>query len=456
MTTTVRQAGLQLDRGEITALAVARQALARIADPAGEGGKAFIRVYEEAALSAALQIDEELHRLGRRRGPLAGITVSIKDLFDVAGEPTLAGSRVRANETAATQDSVVVRRLREAGAVIVGRTNMSEFAYSGLGLNPHYGTPLNPYDRQLGRLPGGSSSGAAVSVSDGMALVAVGTDTGGSVRIPAAFCGLTGFKPTADRILMQGVFPLAPSLDSVGAIGATVDCCAILDAVMTGVEWQPATSLQGVPQRLGVVMDYVTGDMDAHVARAFEHALTALSRSGVLIEEVRFPELAELPAINAKGGFAAYESYRQHEALIASRGADYDPRVASRILRGKAMGKSDYEQLLAHRERFIREASKRFIGFDALVAPTVPMIAPLLADCDDDAEFSRLNLLALRNPTVVNFLDGCALSLPCHRLGEAPVGLMLFQTAHRDQHLLSLARSVERILQFHETGASGR
>jgi aspartyl-tRNA(Asn)/glutamyl-tRNA(Gln) amidotransferase subunit A len=242
----------------------------------------------------------------------------------------------------------------------------------------------------------------------------------------------------------------------VGAIGATVDCCAILDAVMAGADWQLASSLEGAPLRLGVVMDYVTGDMDAHVARAYERALAALSRSGVIIEEVRFPELAELPAINAKGGFPAYESYRHHEALIASRGAEYDPRVASRILRGKAMGESDYEQLLAHRERFIREASKRFTGFDALVAPTVPMIAPLLAGCDDEAEFSRLNLLALRNPTVVNFLDGCAVSLPCHRFGEAPVGLMLFQTAHRDQRLLSLARSVERILQFHETGASGR
>jgi aspartyl-tRNA(Asn)/glutamyl-tRNA(Gln) amidotransferase subunit A len=446
---TVKQASVRLERGEASAQALAREALDRIADPDGQGRRTFLSVHENAALAAAQRVDHEQRRCGRRRGPLAGIPVSVKDLFDEAAEPTPAGSRVLAQSPTAKRDSDVVQRLRAAGAVIVGRTNMTEFAYSGLGINPHYGTPLNPYQRERGRIPGGSSSGAAVSVSDGMALAAVATDTGGSARIPAAFCGLTGFKPTAARISLRGTFPLSPSLDSVGAIGATVECCANLDAVMAGTDWQSPPEAEGAPLRLGMVMDYVDAGMDAQVAHAYERALATLSRRGVRIQPVRFPELLELPGFNAKGGFTAYESYRHHASLIAARAAEYDPRVASRILRGQAMDDADYRQLQAQRMDFIARASRRFEGFDALVAPTVPIVAPLLDECEDEAEYARLNLLALRNPTVVNFLDGCAISLPCHERGDAPVGLMLFQTANRDRALLSLASEVERRLQFH-------
>lgn len=451
--TTVRQAGAQLDRGEVSASMLARQALSKIGDPGGEGSRAFLRVYEGLALNAARQADDELGQQGNRRSLLAGIPVSVKDLFDVAGEVTLAGSLVRAQSPCAQEDATVVQRLRSAGAVIVGRTNMTEFAYSGLGINPHFGTPLNPYDRQNGRIPGGSSSGAAVSVSDGMALAAVATDTGGSARIPAALCGLTGLKPTAARIPIQGTFPLSPSLDSVGAIGATVECCAILDAVMAGSVWQAPGEVDGAQLRLGMVMDYVTADLDAPVSRAYERALAKLSRCGVRIEPVRFPELHELPGFNQKGGFPAYESYRHQAELIGARAREYDPRVATRILRGQAMDASDYRRLQAQRGDFIKRASQRFAGFDALIAPTVPMVAPLLSQCEDDAEFSKLNLLALRNPTVVNFMDGCAISLPCHERGDAPVGLMLFQCAHQDRQLLSLACSIEQLLKFHQPGA---
>ncbi len=223
---TVIQAGAQWASGQTTALALARLALARATDVQGQGGRVFVRLYEASALAQARAVDDNWRRSGARSSPLMGLPVSIKDLFDVAGEVTLAGSRVRADQPPAAQDAAVVQRLRAAGAVIVGRTHMTELAFSGLGLNPHDPVPLNPYDRAQGRIPGGSSSGAAVSVSDGMALAAVATDTGGSARIPAAFCGLTGFKPTAARIPLQGAFALSPTLDSVGSIGATVQCCA--------------------------------------------------------------------------------------------------------------------------------------------------------------------------------------------------------------------------------------
>lgn len=454
--TTVRQAGERLDRGETSAGELARQALARISEPAGEGSRAFLRVYEDRARRAAQQADDALRATGKRCSPLAGIPVSIKDLFDVVGETTLAGSRVRAQAPSAEEDAVIVQRLRAAGAMIVGRTNMTEFAYSGLGINPHYGTPRNPYDRAAGRIPGGSSCGAAVSVSDGMALAAVATDTGGSARIPAAFCGLTGFKPTASRIPLQGAFPLSPSLDSVGAIGTTVECCALLDAVLAGTSWEAPRGTDGASLRLGVVMDYVMEDVDPQVGQAFEKALARLSRCGVRIEPVRFPELLELPGINHQGGFPAYESYRHQADQIAQYANAYDPRVVSRILRGQAMDEADYRRLQEARSDFIRRSHKRFAGFDALIAPTVPMVAPLLADCASDAEYAKLNLLALRNPTIVNFMDGCAISLPCHAPGDAPVGLMLFQPGHQDAQLLSLAWSIDQLLHLHEPRANAR
>ena len=443
---TVRQAGVRLENGQVTAQELTRTALGRIADPLGQGRKAFIRVYEPTALSQARAVDDNWRRIGARSSPLMGLPVSIKDVFDVAGEVTLAGSRVRADQPPALQDSAVVQRLRAAGAVIVGRTHMTEFAFSGLGLNPHYPAPLNPYDRAQGRIPGGSSSGAAVSVSDGMALVAVATDTGGSARIPAAFCGLTGFKPTAARIPQQGAFPLSTTLDSVGSIGATVQCCAALDAVLAGDAWHALGAKLGAPLRLGVVTDYVTADMQPHVAQVYERALASLSHQGVQLVKVPFAELLELPEINHQGGFSAYESWQCHQAMIGQRAAEYDPRVLARIQRGAAITEADYRQLHQQRAAWITRASARFAGVDALVMPTVPIVAPLVSDCDSDAEFARLNLLALRNPSVANFLDGCAISLPCHAPGEAPVGLMLVQTGGQDRALLECAHALEQRL----------
>ncbi len=383
---------------------------------------------------------------GIAASPYAGIPVSIKDLFDVAGEITTAGSRVLATASPAISDAPVIARLRAAGLVIVGRTNMTEFAYSGLGLNPHYGTPRNPYDRDAGRIPGGSSSGAAISVCDGMAAAGLGTDTGGSCRIPAALTGTVGWKPTAKRIPLVGALPLATSLDSIGGIAPSVSCCAIMDAILAG---EPLLAPQAFPLkglRLAVPQSLVMEDVDSTVATAFARALATLSSGGALVQDIALKELLELPAINAKGGFPAAEAYAWHRHLLASKGADYDPRVKVRIEKGVQQSAADYIDLCAARKDFMRRVDALCSPFDALILPTVPIVAPTIGELADDQEYGRVNLLMLRNPTVVNFLDGCAISIPCHVPGEAPVGLMLVGRHGADHRLFSIALAMEKLL----------
>ncbi|MGB8433467.1 MAG: amidase, partial [Burkholderiales bacterium] len=415
----------RLAHGETTSATLVREAHERAVDPHGEGARVFTRLYTERAIREAEEWDAK-RRAGAPLPPLAGLPISIKDLFDVAGETTLAGSKVLAAHAPATLDAEVVARLRRAGAVIIGKTNMTEFAFSGLGLNPHFGTPLNPWDRATRRIPGGSSSGAAVSVTDGMAAAGIGTDTGGSVRIPAALCGLTGFKPTARRVPLDGAVPLSTSLDSIGPLAPTVACCALLDAVLAGETPRPLEPMDARGLRLGLPQRYVLEDMDPTVAHTFERAVRRLADAGVQITEIAFAELDELPSINAKGGFAAAEAWAWHRDLIERAGDQYDPRVAARIRRGSLVTESEVAALHRKRADFQERALAVAAPFDALALPTVPIVAPQLAPLEsDDTEFARVNILVLRNPTVGNFLDWCGLSLPCHAPGAAPVGLML-------------------------------
>ena len=324
-----------LASGRSTSQALVEEALARIDDPDGEGARAFIKVYRQAAMDSA-KASDRARANGVVPSPLAGIPVSIKDLCDVAGEVTLAGSIVRRDAAPALQDAPVLARLRAAGAIIMGRTNMVEFAMGTPGTNAHYGTPKNPWDRATGRIPGGSTSGGAVSVSDGMAAVALGTDTAGSVRVPSALCGLTGFKPTARRVTDQGIFPLARSLDSVGPLAPSVACCALVDAIFAG-EAPPALEampLQGL--RLAVPRHLVLEDMDDVVAAYFQAALSKLSAAGALVTDIDFAELARLPAINRIGGFSTAEAYALHRETLARAREQYDPNVAGRIQMGDA------------------------------------------------------------------------------------------------------------------------
>lgn len=441
---TVLDLAAELDAGKTTSRELVEEALARIADPAGEGRRSFVKVYTEQARQAA-DAQDGLRRAGYKPSPLAGLPVSIKDLFDVSGERTLAGSKALDDAPPALRDAVIVARLKAAGAVIIGRTNMTEFAFSGVGINPHYGTPGNPWDRR--RIPGGSSSGAAVAVADGQCVVAIGTDTGGSVRIPAALCGVAGFKPTQHRIPCTGAVPLSTTLDSVGPLANSIACCALADAVLAGAAPIVPEALDLAGLRLAVPRgSFLLDALDADVNAAFERALAALARAGVRIEDVALPELADYASINAKGGFSPPEAYAWHAPLIARRGADYDPRVRQRIARGAEMGAPDYVRLIEDRARFIARIDARLAEYDAFAAPTVAAIAPPIAAFADDAEFFRLNSRILRNTSVVNFLDRCAATLPIAQTGGAPVGLMLVGPHDGDGRLLATALAVEAAL----------
>lgn len=440
---TIRELAADLAAGRTTSVELVERALARIADHRRDGGTAYISVDETAARAAA-RASDAARAAGYVPSPLAGLPVSIKDLFDVAGQVTAAGSKALADAPPAAADAPAVARLRAAGAVLLGRTNMSEFAFSGLGLNPHYGTPRTPFD--VARLAGGSSSGGAVSVALDMAVAALGTDTGGSIRIPAAFCGLTGFKPTARRVSLDGAVPLSRSLDSAGPIARSVDCCAIVDGILFG----DALDTQALPLaglRFGVTADFVGADLDGEVENAFDAALQTLQRAGARIERFAFPELLELPGINSRGGLVAAEAYAWHRDLMERKEAAYDPRVAARVQRGRLLSAADYLDLLDARRRMIAAARQRLRGFDAWLMPAVAVTPPLLAPLEsDDAAFFATNALVLRNPTAINFLDGCALSVPCGRPGALPVGLGICGLAGQDAKILQVGRAVEAAL----------
>jgi aspartyl-tRNA(Asn)/glutamyl-tRNA(Gln) amidotransferase subunit A len=440
---TVLGLAADLAAGRTSSRDLVEEALARIADPAGEGARTFVKVYTDSARAAA-DAQDRLRRAGYVASPLAGLPVSIKDLFDVAGEQSLAGSKALDDQPPASRDCPVVARLRAGGAVLIGRTNMTEFAFSGVGINPHYGTPGNPHDRAL--IPGGSSSGAAVSVGDGQAVVAIGTDTGGSVRLPAALCGLAGFKPTQYRISRDGVVPLSTTLDSIGPLANSVACCAIADAVMAGEEPAAPEPVPAEAMRLAVPQSFVFDDLTPDVASAFAAACTALSRAGARVVDLKLPEFDKVPAANAAGGFAPIEAYAWHKKLIERRGREYDQRVRARIERAAGMSAVDYIELCAARRDLIARVAARTAGFDALLMPTVTMSAPPIAAFEKDDDYRHLNAALLRNTSVINFLDGCAATIPIQPPGAAPVGLMIVGGHGTDRHLLALARGIEAAL----------
>jgi Asp-tRNA(Asn)/Glu-tRNA(Gln) amidotransferase A subunit family amidase len=429
----------QLGRGHADASEEFRRALATAGSSACD--KAFIRLCPEEARIAG---SAEAARL-----PLAGLPVSVKDLFDVRGQVTAAGSTVLADAPAATADSPAVARLRAAGASLVGRTNMTEFAFSGVGVNPHHGTPANPADPETPRIPGGSSSGAAVSVATGAAFIGLGSDTGGSIRIPAALCGIVGFKNTARLTPLEGALPLSTTLDTVCAMTRSVRDAVLAHEVLAArtvaLEHKPLSE-----RRFAVARTLMLDGLDLPVAQAFETALRTLRDAGARIEDIALDEIRDLGAIQATGGFTAAESYAWHRELLQRRGEGYDPRVRIRIERGVNMKAWEYVDLVRARGDWIARVQSTLAGFDAVLSPTVPMVAPAIADvapgAERDEEFFRVNALLLRNTSVVNMLDGCALSLPCHAPGSLPVGLMLWQGPLHDDTVLDAGLAVEAAL----------
>ena len=434
-----------LEAGRTSARKLVEECLARIADPNGEGQRTFIHVNKDAALDAANAMDA-LRRAKAAPSRFAGIPISIKDLFDIAGQVTRAGSRALEDSAPAAADAPVVSRLRRAGFIVIGRTNMTEFAFSGIGINPHYGTPKGAWKRSEGHIPGGSSSGAAVSVLDGMAHGALGTDTGGSCRIPAAYNGIVGYKPTQRRIPLDGGVPLSFSLDSYGPLARSVSCCAILDAVLAD---EPVTALRKRPikgARLAVPTTIVLDELDDAVAQTFERVLKTLSKLGAEIEHIEVPEFLDTVTMSSKGGFAAAESYAWHRYLLTSKGDVYDPRVSVRILRGEAISAADYIDLMQARRSMIARVNARLAPYDALVLPTTANTPPRIADLADDKAFTAANMRSLRNCSLINLIDGCAISLPAHREGEVPVGFMLAAPGGADRRIFELAATLEPVI----------
>lgn len=409
----------------------------------------FIGLTAERAMAEADAASKRI-REGRSCGVLDGIPVAWKDLFDLEGMATTAGSTVLGDSPAASRDADVVTALKRAGMVSIGRTNMSEFAFSGLGINPHYGTPRNPASQDGHRLPGGSSSGAGVAVAAGLVPVAIGTDTGGSVRIPAAFNGVVGYKASRGRYSMRGVYPLAKSLDSLGPLTRTVQDAVWVDAAMRG---RAAADLARAPlSGLSLVVpETVFFDaIEDGVAAAFEQAVERLARAGASVRRQAFPIFAELfDLIRQKGALVTAEAFALHKArLEGADAAGMDPRVVVRTKLGANISMPDYIAIIEARERMTAAFSGMIGRHELLVSPTLPHVAAKVAPLiDDDEAFFAMNAKTLRNTQIGNFFDLCGVSIPCGT-GDAgmPVGLLLSGLHGTDDHLLGVAMAVEEIV----------
>ena len=419
------------------------EALSRINEPSGEGKRACLTVYTDAARAAADAADARA-RAGISLGPLDGRIVSIKDLFDVAGEPTRAASKILADAPPAKSDAPVVRRLRAAGAIIVAKTNMSEFAFSILGMNPHYGTPRNPNSRD--RVPGGSSSGAAVAVVDGMCEIAIGSDTGGSCRSPAAFCGTVGYKPSKFRVPTEGVFPLSYTLDSIGPLARTVADCAATDAVIADEEpW----SLDPAPLsalRLAIPQGNPLANLDSTVSARFAEATAALGRAGARISDENIPLVDGVRVDSRMAKIYTMETQAIHRERLLARPADFDPYFRTMMEGAGRFSVADYIAVSRERTALVRSTDERLRDFDALVLPTIPIVAPTIAEVSTGFEaFIDKETLVARNTSIANLYDLCAISLPLPRQGGLPVGLMLIARNGQDRKLLRMAAAVERL-----------
>ena len=417
--------------------------LAKIADPSGEGARACLTVYAEAARAAADAADARA-KAGISLGPLDGAIVSIKDLFDVAGEVTRAGSKVLAEEAKpAASDAPVVRALRAGGAVIVAKTNMTEFAFSGVGMNPHYGTPGNPADRA--RIPGGSTSGGAVAAADGMCEIAIGSDTGGSTRIPAALCGLVGYKPSRQRISTVGAFPLSQSMDSIGPIARSVADCHRADAVMAADAWAPLEPGPLTNLRVGIAQGMPLENLDETVAKRFPLAIDALEKAGCRLSNEKLPLIDDMTRVNSRGGIQPAEAFAVHRDRLDRRGADIDANVRARLERARGIAAADYIAMVGERAALIAAMDARLADIDVLIMPTTPIVAPTMAEMAPADVFARKNAMLLRNTSMWNFFDCCAISLPLPREGGLATGLMLIARNGQDRRLFRIAAAVERL-----------
>ena len=445
MTMILSDIAARLASGKLTARDHVESCLAAI--DCEDGKCAFITVNAETARKQANRVDK-LRAAGAALPPFAGVTLSVKDLFDIAGEVTTAGSRVLADAQPAARDATVLARLRAAGFIVIGRTNMTEFAYSGLGMNPHYGNPRSPFDRDRdgGRVAGGSSSGSAVSICDDMAAATIGTDTGGSTRAPAAFCGITGMKPTTTRMPSHGVYPLSTSFDAAGPMAATVACCAILDDLMTGGDGCAETPFPVSGLRLAVPRGYLFDDLDPEVATAFDSALDRLSAAGAIITDIRLDILEDLRPANRPKSIVSAEAYEIHREMMAGRKDGYDPYVAARLAAGADISAADYISMTRERTATCAAVQSVTRPYDALLIPTTPSLPLPLDGLEGIDTLMKASARVLRNTALSNYLDRPTITMPCHKAGSAPVGLSLMGSRGHDRRLLAVAAAVEPVV----------
>lgn len=429
-----------VDPVEVTEAAL--DAIVNSDDPA-----VFLEVTSERARTEALA-SRDRYRAGLAAGPLDGVPLAWKDLFDMRGEVTTAGSATRRNAKPAERDAPVVAALSAAGMVAVGKTNLTEFAYSGIGINPHFGTPRNPWSK-VPRMPGGSSSGSAVAVARNLVPAAIGSDTGGSVRIPAALNGVVGFKTSGGRISRDGVFPLSRTLDTVGPIARRVEDCWLLDRAMAGMVPTPLRRVEPSALEILVPRTIVLDALDDAVAVNFERSLSRLSAAGARVRQIDMPAFEEIRHLTAEHGtITAAEAYALHRRLLESDAvAEVDPRVAGRILAGKAMSAFDLAVILGRRETLIAAVASS-LGNGLLAMPTVAHVAAEIAPLDADPSlFQATNLKTLRNTLFGNFLDLCGLALPNGRdRNGLPTSILLNAKAGDDERLLGVGIATEALL----------
>ncbi len=417
-------------------------ALAKIDDPKGEGARACLTVYRDAARAAAEAADARA-RNHVTLGPLDGAIITIKDLFDVAGEVTRAGSKViAAHGKPAAVDAPAIHRLRAAGAVIVAKTNMTEFAFSGIGANPHYGTPGNPTDRT--RIPGGSTSGGAIAVGDHMCEITIGSDTGGSTRVPAALCGIVGFKPSKWRIPTTGAFPLSSTLDSIGPMARTVSGCFKADAIMAGEAPHPFEPAPLAGLRIGLSQGLPLDNLDETVGQRFAVALDSLKKAGARLSDEKMSLIDDVAPVNAKGGLVPPESVAVHGARVEQYGDQIDPNIRLRVDRARAISAGTYLEMIEARTRLVKAMDLRLADLDVIAMPTCPIVAPTIAEVEAPDVWSRKNAMVLRNTSLGNFFDLTAISLPIPGSG-LPVGLMLMARNGQDHRLFRIAAAIERL-----------
>ncbi|MDL2403298.1 amidase [Rhizobium mayense] len=438
---TIERLARARSEGLITSSGLVERSLAHAAELRTRGSVAFTRLWPEDAKAAAGREDRLSASGTPSPSPLAGLPIAVKDNCDVRGDITQAGSEALAIALPAARDADCVARLRTAGAVIIGKANMSEFAFTNTGENRHFGTPLNPVDPL--RLVGGSSSGSAACVADGSAIAALGTDTGGSIRGPAALCGLAGFKPSEGRISTRGVVSLSETFDTIGPIARSIKCCAIIDSALADEQWRPLAQTPLLGMVFGVPTTVVLDELDPQVADAFSGALESLSREGATIIEFSWPELGEAQWREAYPVISHTEVYASHGRLVEGRGHFMEPSVVDIILSGKPISMRERREALNVREAYVLNAHERISRFHAVLMPTVPILPPLVAMLKNPDEHRRVEFMIGRNNEIANFFDCCAATVPCQKAGDLPVGLLVQGKHGDDRRLLSIAHSVE-------------